>query len=134
MAPRLSSEPRSTSNWLRREDAPSVIDSMESSGSIWSTCILADSAISDRVASSAPNEMSSGRGPPDGAEGAAAGAAGAAAAGAGLGGGGAGAVVPPPSRPRAGVGGDKDAGGRPGVGTPGVLLGDSRRLHRVVGQ
>ncbi len=67
MAPRLSSEPRSTSSWLRREDAPSVIDSMESSASIWSMRILADSAISASVASAASNAMSSGRGAPAGA-------------------------------------------------------------------
>ena len=92
MAPRFSSEPRSTSSWLRREDAPSVIDSMESSGSIWSMRILADSAISASVASAASNAMSSGRGPPDGAAGAAAGAGAAAAAAA------------PPAAAAAGVG------------------------------
>ena len=53
MAPRLSSEPRSTSSWLRRDDAPSVIDSMESSGSIWSMRIFADNAINAMVASAA---------------------------------------------------------------------------------
>ena len=69
MAPRFSSAPRSTSSWLRRDDAPSLIDSMESSGSIWSMRILADSAISASVASAASKVMSSGRGPPDGAAG-----------------------------------------------------------------
>ena len=78
MAPRFSSEPRSTSNWLRRDEAPSVMDSMESSSSIWSMRILADSAISASVASAASNPMSSGRGAPDGATGAAGAAAGAA--------------------------------------------------------
>ncbi|MXI81145.1 hypothetical protein GR254_15875 [Mycobacterium tuberculosis] len=42
---------RSTSSWLRRDDAPSVMDSMESSSSIWSMRILAESAISASVAS-----------------------------------------------------------------------------------
>ncbi len=65
IAPRFSSEPRSTSSWLRRDDAPSVIDSMESSGSIWSMRILADSAINASVASAASNAMSSGRGAPE---------------------------------------------------------------------
>ena len=69
MAPRFSSEPRSTSSWLRRDDAPSVMDSMESSSSIWSMRILADSAISAKVASAASNPMSSGRAAPDGAAG-----------------------------------------------------------------
>ncbi|CAG7336454.1 hypothetical protein PICSAR65_03601 [Mycobacterium avium subsp. paratuberculosis] len=67
MAPRFSSDPRSTSSWLRRDEAPSVMDSMESSSSIWSMRILADSAISASVASAASNGMSSGRGAPDGA-------------------------------------------------------------------
>ena len=74
MAPRFNSEPRSTSSWLRRDDAPSVMDSMESSCSIWSMRIFADNAISASVASAASNPMSSGRGAPDGAVGAGAGA------------------------------------------------------------
>ncbi|CEZ69122.1 Uncharacterised protein [Mycobacterium tuberculosis] len=70
MAPRFSSEPRSTSSWLRRDDAPSVMDSMESSSSIWSMRILAESAISASVASAASKTRSSGRGPADEAAGA----------------------------------------------------------------
>ena len=69
MAPRFNSEPRSTSSWLRRDDAPSVMDSMESSSSIWSMRIFADSAISASVASAASKPMSSGRGAPEGAVG-----------------------------------------------------------------
>ena len=91
MAPRSSSEPRSTSSWLRRDDAPSVMDSMESSASIWSMRIFADSAISASVASDASNAMSSGRGAPAGAvAGAGAGAASAAAGSAAASGAGAG--------------------------------------------
>ncbi|CPZ85902.1 Uncharacterised protein [Mycobacteroides abscessus subsp. abscessus] len=74
IALRFSSDPRSTSSWLRREEAPSVRLSMESTGSIWSMRILVDNAISARVASEASNPRSSGRGPPLGAAGAAAGA------------------------------------------------------------
>ncbi len=58
---------------LRRDDAASVMDSMESSSSIWSMRILAEARSSASVAS-ASKTRSSGRGPADEA---AAGAAGA---------------------------------------------------------
>src|SRR5437660_11769491 len=79
MAPRFSSEPKSTSSWLRRDDGPSVIDSIESSGSTWSTRIFADNAINAMVASAASYPRSSGGGGPASAAGAADGAAEAAA-------------------------------------------------------
>ena len=63
MAPSDSSPPRSTSSWLRREEAPSHSDSMESAAPICSGRSLVHHATSVRVPSAASKVRSAGLGP-----------------------------------------------------------------------